>query len=98
MEDNNYAFDFKLVNGAYSKSYIIDVSWTMEFFLANIKEQIKEDFHLDQTKPISIIESGQYFNTNGRDPELAHELTECTLTLREYFNKRLSSTAFYVRC
>lgn len=105
MEDNNYAFDFKLVNGAYSKSYIIDVSWTMSHFLDAVRQQIQRDFPLHQIQSpgvnswqnIEVIEAGQYFNNNGRDPEAAPALSNSELTLREYFNKRLTTTAFYVK-
>lgn len=98
MERNTYDFGFKMVNGAYSKKYTIDIDWTMEFFLVNIKQQIREDFPIDQMQTISIVEAGQYFNANGREPELAPELSNSDVTLREYFNKRIPTTAFYIRC
>lgn len=105
MEDNNYAFDFKMVNGGYSKSYIIDVTWTMYQFLDAVRQEIQRDFPLHQIQSpgvnswqkIEVIEAGQYFNNNGRDPEKAPALHISELTLREYFNKRLSTTSFYVR-
>lgn len=97
METNNYEFEFKTVNGTFSKRYIIDIDWTMEFFLVNIKQQIREDFSLERIQYISIIEAGQYFNSNGRDPEVAPELSNSDMTLRDYLKNRLITTAFYVR-
>ena len=105
MENNTYDFEFKMVNGAYSKKYTIEIYWTMKLFLDNIKQQIQQDFPLDHTQAdgaiswqkIDIVEAGQYDNVNGRNPELAPALENSEITLSDYFNKRLSTTSFYVR-
>lgn len=100
------SLEFKMTNGNYSKNYVVDITWTMDHFLDYIKQQIQQDFPLDHTqtdgaiswRKIEIIEAGQYNNIHGRNPELAPALVNDTeITLRDYFNKRLSTTSFYVR-
>ena len=44
-----------------------------------------------------IVESGQFDNINGFDPELAPELVDSDMTIREKYLNISGQVAFYIR-
>ena len=91
-------FQFKSVDGGFLTKYEVNINATMEEFLTIIKELIANILGVyNQQQDFHIIEAGQFNNINGRDAELAPELQPSNILFKDYFGKRINTTAFYIR-
>lgn len=104
MENDNsttYPFDFKTVNSDIRTTYMymVDINSTMQEFLDKTRHRMHLYLNLgvNNLEQIEIIEAGQYYNINGRDPEVAPAIVGSDILVKDYFNKRLSMTSFYIR-
>jgi hypothetical protein len=92
-----YEFDFKLVYTCQTKKYFVRPNITLSQFIDDIKMRARGDFNLQITEDIEIVEAGQYYNINGRDPELAPALQPSNVLLSEIYENTYKNIAFYIR-
>jgi hypothetical protein len=99
-------FTFKHVGGCHQSRHEVNIDGTMEEFLRIIKYLIAVECELCENPQaiddnvlnrIDIIEAGQFHNINGRDAELAPPLEPSNKLFKYYFEKRINTTAFYIR-
>lgn len=93
-EQTILSFDFKYIKTGETDTVTVDIEATMSEFISNINRTLRPYVQNDN---LYIIEAGQFNNINGRDPELAPALQPSDILVKDYFNKRLSTTSFYVR-
>ena len=87
-------FDFKYIKTGVTDSVTVDIEATMSEFIYNINRCLGPYI---QSNNFYIIEAGQFNNINGRDAEVAPALEPSRMTVKDFFNKRLNTTSFYVR-
>jgi hypothetical protein len=63
----------------------------MKQFINYIKSKAYNDFNIDDTYKIEIVEAGQF------EDELAPALESCETTVREKFAEKSKYTSFYIR-
>ena len=97
--EEDYRFYFKIVytdNSFYLSFKPDDTNFQM---FVKVYRTLIESNLIDQVlDKIELVETGQYNNVNGRDPELAPCINypEST-TLREIYGDRWKKTSFYIR-
>lgn len=93
--NENYTFCFKIV---YTDR-IFNFSFNPNTTIKNFVEYISNFMHeIEPNYTIEIVESGQYYNINGRDPELAPKINYYNeYTLRDIYRNRQGNTSFYLR-
>lgn len=84
-------FSFKKVYTCKTVCYNIDANFTMKQFINYIKSKAYNDFNIDNTYKIEIVEAGQFGD------ELAPALESCETTVREKFAEKNEYTSFYIR-
>ncbi len=87
-------FEFKYIKTGNSKIITVDLETSMEAFINSSKTILSSLFEVENPY---IVEAGQFYNSNGRDAEFAPALEPSNITVKNYFNKRLTTTSFYVR-
>ena len=92
-----YEFFFKLAYSNQIKKYIVNPLWSINEFITYIKESVYLDFNIDPDSNVEIVESGQYNNINGRDPELAPPIDPSHITIQEKYGNNYRNVAFYIR-
>lgn len=92
-----YNFTFKLAYTCQTKEYFVRPNQSIRQFIDDIKMRARGDFHLTDDEDIEIVEAGQYYNINGRDPELAPALQPSNVLLGEIYENNYKNTAFYIR-
>lgn len=95
-QDNaNYTFYFKIVYTVRTFYFTFNPDITIKNFIEEINNNMRE---FEPNSNIEIVETGQYNNVNGRDPELAPKINyPDEYTLRDVYGHRLGNTAFYIR-
>ena len=92
-----YEFFFKIAYSYQIKKYLVNSLWTISEFIQYITESAYVDFNIDSDSNIEIVESGQYNNINGRDPELAPHIEPLDVTIEEKYGNNYKNVAFYIR-
>ena len=91
-------FTFKLIYTDEVKKYSFDPNITIVNFIETIKHQVYNDFNIWKEYNIEIVETGQYNNINGRDPEEAPALIpDYNISLREKYGNINFNVSFYIR-
>jgi hypothetical protein len=91
-------FTFKLAYTTKTKTYRFKPNLTITNFIETIKNQAYNDFDIYSGYDIEIVETGQYNNINGRNPEEAPALEpEFNTSLREKYGNINYNVAFYIR-
>ena len=86
-------YTFKRAYTTESKVYSFEPGMTIADFIDAVVSRAKIDFGMSN---VEVVESGQYDNANGRDPELAPAVQSSTqITVGETYNPQ--TTAFYIR-
>ena len=98
VEGDYYEFSFKQTYTSKVKRYRVAKSLTMTQFIHDVKVKAYIDFEIDNHDAVMhIVESGQFDNINGFDPELAPELVDSDMTIREKYLNISGQVAFYIR-
>ena len=84
-------FSFKKVYTCKTVCYTIDANFTMKQFINYIKSKAYNDFNIDNSYKIEIVEAGQI------EDELAPALESCETTVREKYEEKIKYTSFYIR-
>lgn len=97
-----YTFYFKVIYTTNTFYLSFSPNDTLKDLADTVLLQLLEDGLLRRgntpSDSIELIETGQYNNVNGRDPELAPSMTyPRTSTLRELFGHKWKTTAFYIK-
>ena len=102
MSSNSVQFQVKLAYTHHIRVYTFSPDTTMTSLIEIIQKNAFKDFEpfIDRTlfNQVEVVESGQYNNINGFNPELAPALEPSEITIRERFEGRYNQTAFYIRC
>jgi hypothetical protein len=95
-EDNIiYTFYFKIVYTERIFYFSFNHNTTIKNFIENISNRINE---IEPNYTIEVVETGQYDNNNGQDPELAPKIDYYNeYTLRDVYGNRWRNIAFYIR-
>ena len=98
MVIQNIEFTFKLVYTEQIRVYSFNPSITIIEFIESVKNQAYHDFNIYNRDNIEIIETGQYYNINGRNPENAPALIPSyNVTLKEKYENINYNVSFYIR-
>ena len=90
-----YTFCFTIVYTDRIFNFTFEPETTIKNFIEYVSNRMRE---IEPNHSIEIIESGQYYNINGKDPEMAPKLNYCyEYTLRDVFRNRLRNTSFFIR-
>ena len=87
----------KLVYTETTKTYHVDDTLTTHEVVNYIKENVYHDMNIENNRTIEIVETGQFNNINGRDPELAPAFVPSDMTLTEQYGGNNSLISFYIR-
>jgi hypothetical protein len=69
---------------------------TIKHFIEILKQHVNREHPNNHN--MEIVEAGQYFNINGRAPELAPKINyDNQCTLKDIYGKNWKNTAFYIR-
>ena len=91
-------FTFKLAHTEQTKVYGVNPNITIANFIEKIKRQAYNDFNIYKEYDIEIVETGQYDNINGHNPEDAPSLIhEFNTSLREKYGNTRYNVSFYIR-
>ena len=94
----NVEFTFKLVYTEQAKKYCFNPNITIINFIESVKNQAYHDFNIYNRDNIEIVETGQYYNINGRNPEDAPALIPShNITLKEKYENINYNISFYIR-
>jgi hypothetical protein len=93
--NNSHSYTFKLAYTCQTISYLVDTNITMSKFMTLVKENVATEFNINANCGIEIVKSGQYFNTFGRDPELAPAIEASEQKIIEMFGN--NDMTFYIR-
>jgi|688.fasta_scaffold752356_2 hypothetical protein len=90
---------FKQVYTCKTKTYSVNYDYTMaQLYQFITAKAFSDDFGIDRSYRIEIVEAGQFDNANGHDAELAPALTpNAIITLREKYGENIKNVAFYIR-
>jgi hypothetical protein len=92
-----YTFNFKICYTERNFEFSLNPDTTIKNFIKFIKNYILEN-EPNPDCDIEILETGQYNNINGRDPELAPKINyHNEYTLRDVYGHRWRNTSFYIR-
>ncbi len=98
VEGDYYEFSFKQTYTSNIRQYRVSKSSTMTQFINDVKTKAYNDFEFDRHDTIMhIVEAGQFDNINGFAPELAPELVDSDMTIREKYSNIAYQVAFYIR-
>ena len=98
MVIQNIEFTFKLVYTEQIRAYSFNPNTTIIEFIESVKNQAYHDFNIYNRDNIEIIETGQYYNINGRNPENAPALIPSyNVTLKEKYENVNYNVSFYIR-
>lgn len=90
-----YTFNFKISYTERKYTFSFQPNVTIQYFKEFIENEMKQ---IEPNFTIEIVESGQYYNINGRDPELAPKINYCNeYTLSDVYRNRWRNTSFYIR-
>lgn len=102
MSSNIVQFQFKLAYTHHIRVYEFRTDTTIASLIEIIQKNVFDIFDpfIDRTvfKQVEVVESGQYNNINGFNPELAPALEPSEITIREKYEGRYNQIAFYIRC
>jgi hypothetical protein len=87
----------KLVYTEITKTYHVADTLTTRELVSFIRENVYNDMNIENNRTIEIVETGQFDNVNGRDPELAPVFVPSDLTLTEQYGGNNSLISFYIR-
>lgn len=85
----------KLAYTEITKTYHVADTLTTHELVNYIRENVYRDMNIENNRTIEIVETGQFDNVNGRDPELASAFIPSDITLPEQYGNSLIS--FYIR-
>ena len=101
MSSNTVQFQCKLAYTHHVRVYTFSPDTTIASLIEIIQKNAFADFDpfIDRTifNQVEVVESGQYNNINGFNPELAPALEPNSQTIREKYEGRYNQTAFYIR-
>lgn len=80
-----------------TKTYHVDDTLTTRELVTYIRENVYNDMNIENNRRIEIVETGQFDNVNGRDPELAPAFVPSDMTLTEKYGGNNSLISFYIR-
>ena len=94
-----YTFYFKIIYTERTFNLTFSPDATIKFFIESVNSTMHLLLEDDMDNQIiEIVETGQYNNVNGRDPELAPKINyNDEYTLRDVYGHRVRNTAFYIR-
>ena len=87
----------KLAYTETTKTYHVDDTFTTLQLVNYIRENVYRDMNIENNRIIELVETGQFNNVNGRDPELAPAFVPTELTLTEKFGGNNTLISFYIR-
>jgi hypothetical protein len=87
----------KLAYTETTKTYHVVDTFTTRELVNYINENIYRDMNIENNRTIEIVETGQFNNINGRDPELAPAFVPSDITLTEQYGVNNSLISFYIR-
>jgi hypothetical protein len=87
----------KLVYTEITKTYYVADNFTTRELINFIRENIYQDMNIENDRIIEIVETGQFNNVNGRDPEVAPTFIPSDITLTEKYGGNNSLISFYIR-
>jgi hypothetical protein len=87
----------KLAYTDTTKTFHVDDSLTTRQLVDYIRENVYHDMNIENNRIIEIVETGQFDNVNGRDPELAPAFIPSNLTLIEQYGGNNLLLSFYIR-
>ena len=87
----------KLAYTETTKTYHVVDTFTTRELVNYIKENVYHDMNIENNRTIEIVETGQFNNINGRDPELAPAFVPSDMTLTEQYRGNNSLISFYIR-
>ena len=87
----------KLAYTETTKTYHVVDTFTTRKLVNYIKENIYRDMNIENNRVIEIVETGQFNNINGRDPEVAPAFVPSDMTLTEKYGGNNSLISFYIR-
>lgn len=101
----NVDIDFKLAYSTTTFKLQVDIEETVTDFILYAKKEAKDILNITDDYDIEIVKAGQFYNQNGRDPEIAPALTNSDYTLYDYYKDDIyykdgiyyGRFAFYVR-
>ena len=89
---------FKQAYSCKTKTYRVCIDYTIaQLYDFIILKAYGNDFNINSSYKIEIVEAGQFNNVNGRDAELAPALDPNATTLRDKYGENISNKAFYIR-
>ena len=89
---------FKQAYSCKTKTYRVSIDYTIaQLYDFIILKAYGNDFNINSSYKIEIVEAGQFNNVNGRDAELAPALDPNEMTLRDKYGENISNKAFYIR-
>lgn len=94
---STYSFYFKVAYTCQTNYYDINLDMSVTEFIEHVTTKARTDFNINLNYDIEIVEAGQFNNVNGRDAEVAPELENSNMTIREKLGDRYKYTAFYIR-
>lgn len=95
----NVEIEFKVAYSTTKFKIVVDIERTVTDFICLAKEKARTILNIPDDYDIEIVKSGKFYNTNGRDPELAPALNNSDYTLYEYYHDSIyyGRVSFYVR-
>lgn len=87
----------KLAYTETTKTYHVDDTLTTRELVNYIRTNVYHDMNIENNRIIEIVETGQFDNVNGRDPELAPVFVPSDMTLTEKYGGNNSLISFYIR-
>jgi hypothetical protein len=87
----------KLAYTDKTKTYELEETMTINELVTFIINNAYTDLEIETTEQLEIVETGQFNNPNGRDPELAPAFISSDETLIERFRENSKFASFYVR-
>ena len=75
----------KLAYTDTTKTYHVDDTLTTRELVTYIRENVYRDMNIENNRIIEVVETGQFDNVNGRDPELAPAFISSDNTLISFY-------------
>ena len=91
MQDNIVTIYFKVVRMALSVEYAIDIRWSLEEMITNVKPWILRDFHLSNVEIVDTNNEMIVFAEDGPALVPSNEI------LHEKYGDSVYNKAFYIR-
>ena len=92
-------FQFKVAYTPNMREYDFPLDTTIRELINKTMKHAYKDFGIvsDAYPVIKVVESGQYNNANGYDPELAPALEPSDETLKDRYEGRYDKIGFFIR-